>query len=62
MKVFKMIALVFFINIFTIFNEYTVFFICFCGSCTYVPNISQINSFEKLVDNFLDKEDKTLSN
>lgn len=66
MKTFKLIALVFLpilllylINV-LMFNKYPVFFACFCGSCTYVPTISKINSFDKLMDNFLDKEKKTL--
>ncbi|RXM57529.1 hypothetical protein DP133_10510 [Clostridium tetani] len=59
--VFLPIPLLYLINI-LMFNEYPVFFPCFCGSCTYVPTISKINSFEKLLDNFLDKENKTLSN
>ncbi|RXM58670.1 hypothetical protein [Clostridium tetani] len=67
MKTIKMIVLVFvpipllyLLNI-LMFNKYPEFLACFCSSCTYVPTISKINSFEKLLNNFLDKENKALS-
>lgn len=44
-----------------IFNEYPVFIGCFCGSGIYLNSLIRINSFDKLLDNFLDNEKKKLS-
>lgn len=43
-----------------IFNKYPVFLACFCGSAIYSKSLFEINSYNKIIDNLLDKEKKKL--
>ncbi|PRR77436.1 hypothetical protein CLLI_23490 [Clostridium liquoris] len=54
------ILLLYLLNIF-MFNKYPSFFACFCASSIYIPSLDKMKSFNKLEDNFLNKEKKELS-
>ncbi|WP_027624916.1 hypothetical protein [Clostridium lundense] len=54
------IFLLYLLNIF-MFNKYPSFFACFCATSLYIPSLDKMRSFNKLKNNFLNKEKEQIS-